>query len=177
MANSTTNIDNIVQAQASKEVTANAFFDAASQAATYGRRQSTSSGLTWGFFGGNVICSDGSEAQIANGTVTLTASTTNYVVALKSTGAVSTSTATTNWDNRRDYWRLYSIVTDATSETSYTDERRGGWNQSEPLFWLPASVTPTVNAQMAFELTNDTTLTIRVKGTDGVVRSATITLA
>ena len=176
MADSTTNIDNIVQSQSAKEVTANAFFDAASQAATYGRRQSTCSGLTWGFYGGNIVLNTGAGTVIANGTVTLAASTTNYVVAHKITGVVSVNTTTTNWDDRQGYWRLYSIVTGASSVTSYTDIRRGWWNQVEPVFFLPASVVPAVNAQMAFELTDNTTLTIKVKGTDGIVRSATITL-
>ena len=40
-----------------------------------------------------------------------------------------------------------------------------------------ASVTPSVNGELAFELTNDTTIKVKVKGSDGVVRSATLTLA
>lgn len=123
MANSTTNIDPILPSQASKEVTANAFFDAASQGLTYGRRASTSTGLTWGYYGGNVRITAGTLSQIANGTIALTASTTNYVVALKGTGAVSVSTATTNWNNSTLYWRLYSIVTGASTVTSWTDAR------------------------------------------------------
>ena len=95
MANSTSNIDAISVSQASKEVTANAFFDAASQAATYGRRASSSSGLTWGYYGGNVVKADGATVQIANGTLTLTASATSYIVAAKATGAVSAATTTT----------------------------------------------------------------------------------
>lgn len=176
MANSTTNLDLVLVSQASKEVTVNNALDAASNAMTYGRRGSTSSGLVWGFFGGNVIRPDGSEVQIANGTVALTASTTNYVVALKSTGAVSVSNTTTNWNNQVDYWRLYSIVTGAATVTSYTDARRSGWNQSEALFWLAASVAPTVNGQMVFELTDNSTVTIKVRGLDGTTRSATIAL-
>ena len=39
------------------------------------------------------------------------------------------------------------------------------------------SVVPTTNGQVTFELTNNTTLTIRAKGSDGTVRSGTITLA
>lgn len=123
MANSTSNIDTISASQAAKEVTANAFFDAASQAATYGRRASTSSGLTWGYYGGNVVIADGSTSQIANGTLTLTASTTNYVVAAKVDGAVSVATTTTNWDDAANYWRLYSVVTNATVATSWIDFR------------------------------------------------------
>ncbi len=41
----------------------------------------------------------------------------------------------------------------------------------------PASITPTVNGEMVFELTSDTTLTIKVKGSDGTVRSVALTLA
>ena len=40
-----------------------------------------------------------------------------------------------------------------------------------------ASATPSNNGDMTFELTNDTTLKIKVKGNDGVVRSASLTLA
>lgn len=126
MANSTSNIDAISVSQASKEVTANAFFDAASQATTYGRRASTSSGLTWGYYGGNVVKSDGLTDQIANGTLTLTASATSYIVAAKATGAVSAATTTTNWDNATDYWRLYSVVAGAETVTSWSDLRAIG---------------------------------------------------
>jgi hypothetical protein len=132
MANSTTNVDPILPSQASKEVTANAFFDAASQGLTYGRRASTSSGLTWGFYGGNVRVSAGTLSQIANGTVTLTASSTNYIVAAKSSGSVSVSTATTNWDDSANYWRLYSVVTNASAPTSWTDARLMAQFTQEP---------------------------------------------
>lgn len=40
-----------------------------------------------------------------------------------------------------------------------------------------ASATPANNGDMTFELTNDTTLKVKVKGSDGVVRSASLTLA
>jgi hypothetical protein len=40
-----------------------------------------------------------------------------------------------------------------------------------------ASVTPVDNGAVVFELTNNTTLTVKAKGSDGVVRSGTITLA
>lgn len=126
MANSTTNLDPLVQSQAGKEITANAYFDAASPATLYGRRASTSAGLTFGYYGGNVTVAAGTMSQIANGTLSLTASTTNYVVAQKSSGAVSSSTATTNWNDTSNYWRLYSIVTGAATVTSYTDAREIG---------------------------------------------------
>ena len=40
-----------------------------------------------------------------------------------------------------------------------------------------ASVTPVNNGDMTFQLTSNTSLAIKVKGSDGVVRSATLTLA
>lgn len=78
MSNSTPTYDALVQSQSGKEITANAFFDAASPATAFGRRASACSGLTWGYYGGTIMV-DGVLTQIANGTLTLTASTTNYV--------------------------------------------------------------------------------------------------
>lgn len=40
-----------------------------------------------------------------------------------------------------------------------------------------ASATPANNGDMTFELTSDTTLTVKVKGSDGTVRSVALTLA
>lgn len=122
MAGSTSNLDLISSSQASKEVTANALFDASSPATLYGRRASTTSALTWGFYGGMIDIA-GAITAIANGTVALTASITNYIVASRATGAVSASTTTTNWNNSTGYIRLYSIVAGASSVTSYTDFR------------------------------------------------------
>lgn len=121
MSGSTTNLDLISSSQASKEITANALFDAGSPATIYGRRASTTTGLTWGHYGGYISIA-GTPTSIANGTVALTGSTTNYVVASRATGVVSTSTTTTNWDSA-SYIRLYQIVTGASSVTSYTDHR------------------------------------------------------
>lgn len=122
MAGSTTNLDTLSQSQASKEVTVNALFDAGSPATLYGRRASTTSGLAWGYYGGYALVR-GVQTSIANGTLTLTASTTNYIVAARSTGAVSSSTATTNWNDTANYQRLYSVVTGTATVTSYTDYR------------------------------------------------------
>ena len=50
MSNSTRTFDGLIQSQSSKEVTANALFDALSQASTYGRRESVSAGLVFGIY-------------------------------------------------------------------------------------------------------------------------------
>lgn len=42
---------------------------------------------------------------------------------------------------------------------------------------LGSTSSPTINSTMSFELTDNTTLTVRVKGTDGVIRTGIITLS
>ena len=117
MSNSTATYDPIVQSQAGKEITANAFFDAASPATTFGRRASTCSGLTWGYYG-DTIQVDGVLTQIANGTLTLTASTTNYVETTRG-GVVSKNTTGFTAGSTP----LCQVVTGTATVTSYTDYR------------------------------------------------------
>jgi len=126
MADSTTHLDNIVQGSGSQDIQANALYDAASPATLYGRRASQCTGLTWGYYGGNVTKSDGLQSTVANSTVTLTASSTNYITAQKSDGVVYCATNTTAWNDTANYWRLYSVVAGASSVTSWTDERELG---------------------------------------------------
>lgn len=54
---------------------------------------------------------------------------------------------------------------------------RGAFISTGFVTGLAASVAPASNGQMMFELTNDTTLTVRVKGSDGVTRAVALTLA
>lgn len=119
MASSTTNLDLIAQSQASKEVTANALFDAASPATLFGRRASLCSGLNWFYYGGAMLV-DGVLTVIANNAaaLVLSASTTNYVEATRA-GVVSNNTTAFT----PGQIPLYTIVTDASSVTSYTDQR------------------------------------------------------
>jgi hypothetical protein len=119
MASSTTNLDLIAQSQSSKEVTANALFDAGSPATLFGRRASLCSGLNWFYYGG-VMMVDGVLTAISNNAaaLTLTASTTNYIEATR-TGVVSRNTVGFTGGSIP----LYTAVTGASSVTSYTDQR------------------------------------------------------
>jgi hypothetical protein len=117
MSGSTSLLDLISSSQASKEVTANALFDACSPAMLFGRRASTTAALTWGYYGG-VMLVDGVLTAIANGTVALSASSTNYVEATRA-GVVSKNT--TGFTAGRI--PLYKIVTGAATITSYEDWR------------------------------------------------------
>lgn len=119
MADSTTHLDQLSTSTANNELRVNETADALSGASMYGRRASTTTGLTWGYYGGRL-----GGSTVANGTVTLT-NGTNYVVASRSTGAVSTSTSTTNWNATNDYARLYKIVAASSQVSSYEDHRLG----------------------------------------------------
>ena len=122
MSGSTSNLDLIIQSQASKEVTANALFDAASPATLFGRRASLCSGLNWFYYGGAMVV-DGVLTTIANNAaaLVLSASTTNYV---ESTRAGVVSKNTTGFTPGAI--PLYTIVTNASGVTTspgYTDNR------------------------------------------------------
>lgn len=122
MASSTSNLDLLVQSQASKEVTANELWNSMSVGALFGRR-SSSSLLVWNYYGGPMQV-DGALTVIANGTVAggLTASTTNYIEATRA-GVVSKNTTAFTPGSIP----LYTAVTNATTVTSYTDYR--AWAQ------------------------------------------------
>lgn len=117
MSSSTSLLDLISQAQAGKEVTANALFNAGSPATLFGRKEVGSTGLTWAYYGG-LMLTDGSLTGIANGTVALTASSNNYVEANRAGAVTSNTTGFTPGSIP-----LYLAVTGASSVTSYTDYR------------------------------------------------------
>lgn len=120
MSDSTTKMDTISASQASKEVTANQSLDALSQAAIFGRRASTTTALTWGYYGGRFTKSDGTNINVANGTKTLTVAATNYVE-VDEDGVVTVNTSAFT----AGQIQLYTIVVGASTVTSYTDHRDG----------------------------------------------------
>lgn len=127
MSDSTSLLDLISQSQAGKEVTANALFDAGSPAMLFGRRASLCSGLNWYYYGGSMVV-DGVLTAIANNAaaLVLSASATNYVEATRA-GVVSKNTT----GFTPGAIPLYTIVTGASSVTSYTDNR--AWVQPDHL--------------------------------------------
>ena len=123
MANSTPQIDLVVANQSSKEDSSNVLFNACSCIATLGRRASTTTGLTWGYYGGNVLIAS-VLSQKANGTVSLTANSTNYIEFNLTSGAVEVNTTGWNVDTKA---KMYKVVTGTTSVTSYEDWRDFGF--------------------------------------------------
>lgn len=113
------NLQPWLSAQDSPEIPVNENFEALSHLAVYAKDATTTTGLTWGYLGGRW-----SGLEIAAGTLTLAASSTLYVVVERSTGAVSVSSATTNW-NSEAYARVYKVTTGATTVTAVEDHRAG----------------------------------------------------
>lgn len=120
MSDSTNPLNQVSQSAIQREATINANFAQASGAMMFGYNSVTSSGLTWGYMGGRL-----NGTSLASGTVALTASNDNYIVAHKTTLAVSVSTATTNWNDTTTYARCYKVVAGASTVTSYEDHRYG----------------------------------------------------
>lgn len=120
MSDSTTPLDQIDRQAASSDVTANELVDALSPASAFGRHGSACIGLTWAYYG----CRYGGSV-VANGTLTLTASSTCYIVADRSTGAVSFLTVTTDWSDTSTNARLYKVTTSASAVTDWEDHRMG----------------------------------------------------
>jgi hypothetical protein len=119
MADSTTNLDTIATGQSQKEATANQLIDAASPSTFGGNHSSATSSLTWGYYGGKYFDGSGAIQNLANGTVALTASATNYVEFNNATGLVTANTSAFTSGRMP----LYQIVTGSSSITSYTDKR------------------------------------------------------
>ena len=129
MASSTTNLDTLTSSQASKEVTANNLFDAGSPPTIFGRRATTTTALTWGYYGGRFRNSSGVYSTISNATLALTASQTNYIEVTVDGVVSSNTTAFT-----AGRIPLYTVITGTATVTSYTDQRLG--NQADGKAWV-----------------------------------------
>lgn len=84
----------------------------------FGSDPLTTTGLTWGYFGGRVR-NDNVVTTVAPGTVALTASATNYVQISPSNGAISVNT--TGFTSGQV--PLAELVTSASGILTYTDQR------------------------------------------------------
>lgn len=143
-------LQQISSSQSSPEIPINENFVAVEPAAMFAYNAATSSGLIWGYYGGRI-----NGTSIANGTVTL-ANGTNYIVALRSTGVVSASTSTTNWNASGAYMRLYQAVAASSVVTSYQDHRLGArgvlgtGTAGRQAIWVPArSMSPSATGGCA----------------------------
>jgi len=107
----------VIDGQVNPEVPINENMEALGQAFVWSHDVTADTGLTVGLNGGDF---DGNA--VADATVACTNNTTNYIVAHRTTRAVSTSTATTNWNNTSTYGRVGRAVF-ASGVLTYHDER------------------------------------------------------
>ncbi len=121
MSSSTSNLNLLVQSQSGKELTANSLFNAMSPA-TFGASK-TVSGLSWFAYGGPMVI-DGVLTIIADQSVNLTASTTNYVEMTRAGVMSKNTTAFTPGSIP-----LYTVVTGTASVSSWIDYR--AWVQPQ----------------------------------------------
>lgn len=128
MSDSTTPFGTISTGQGNQTAKANALFDASAPVAIYAKKAATTSGLTLGYHGGKITV-NGVVTVIADGTLALTASTTNYVEANPATGAVSKNTTAYT----PGYWRIGRAVTGTASITTWYDDRYLGFGQQTRL--------------------------------------------
>lgn len=104
--------------QAEPEVSINENNDALGQAFLWAHDKNADSGLVvalaGGIFNGNAV---------ADATVTCTDNATNYIVAHRTTRAISVATTTTNWNTTATYGRVARAVF-ASGVLTFDDERR-----------------------------------------------------
>lgn len=173
MSSSTSNLDLLTQSQSGHYITANGLFDAASPAMLFGRRQALCSGLNWFYYGG-VLLADGVTTLVANNAaaLVLTASATNYI---ESTTAGVVSVNTVGFTAGRI--PLYTVVTGASSVTTYTDQR--------PLTYQSATFTTAIktflgtpsSANLAAAVTDETGSGALVFATSPTLTTPTINTA
>jgi hypothetical protein len=177
MSDSTSALDLISVSQAQKEVTANGLFDAGSPATAFGYRISTSSGLTWGYYGG-VVSLDGVLYSVAAGTLTLDDDADVYVE-LDMTGSEPNviATAASDWTGE-GYVPLYIVTTADGYATAWEDWRNSAvgcvnYSSSNPTVSVSYSATLVLDlagrpdAQIIrVTLTGDITIQL-ANGTDG----------
>ncbi len=118
MSDSSTPFGSVAIGQGDQATKANSLFDAVSPVAIYGKKYATTTGLTLGYHGGKLSV-NGVVTVIADGTLALTGSATNYVEANPSTGAVTKNTTAYT----PGYWRVGRAVTGASTITTWYDDR------------------------------------------------------
>lgn len=131
-------------AQDSPEIPVNENFEALAHMAVYAKDAATTSGLTWGYVGGSWR-----GQLIQSGVIQLSPAATNYVVVNRATGAVSVSTATTNWNNGLTYARVYKLTVGAATVTATEDWRVGqGGVHGSAVGAITVSATPPESPQI-----------------------------
>ncbi|MER2626216.1 MAG: hypothetical protein ABTS22_20055 [Accumulibacter sp.] len=173
MSSSTSNLDLLTQSQYGHYITVNGLADAASPAMLFGRRQALCSGLNWFYYGG-VLLADGVTTTVANNAaaLVLTASSTNYI---ESTTAGVVSANTVGFTAGRI--PLYTVVTGASSVTSYTDQRPLTYQSATFTANIKTFLTTPSSANLAAAVTDETGSGALVFATSPTLTTPTINTA
>lgn len=162
----------LAEAQTNAEIPVNRNFQTLEHQSVYGQRQSAHSGLTYGYYGGRW-----GGFSVADGTLTLTNTADNYVVVLRSSGAISVSTSTTNWNDTTNYARVYKLTT-AGGVVTATEDHRAGPNGVHGSSGSGASLTQTGEMICGFiGAVVDKTYKIVVKAAHGGTITETTTIS
>lgn len=140
MANSTTNLDLLSPNQGSKEVTGNALWDSMSPSSLFGRRSSTTSALTWGYYGGNILLNN-VITIINNGTLNLVNNIDNYIEINNTNGSILINNV--GFSNSGTT-KLYKVTTLNNFVNSYTDYRAFLKLSGSDSYVLPKASTTTL---------------------------------
>ena len=115
---SATLFDTISSSQGAKETTANALFNALGLGGPLSKRDSTTSGLTWGAYGIPRWYVNATAVTKANSTIAITTAATRYLSCDRSLALSEVGSAFA-----ADKLALYKIVTGASTISSWEDHR------------------------------------------------------
>lgn len=144
MADSSNTLETPTESTTIKEALIASLFSAASPAMIWGTK-SSSTGLTWKYYGGR-LPGGGAQVVVEDGQITLTPSATNYIEADPLSGVPSANTS----DFTAGKIWLYSAVCDANTVTSWTEYRGGGQSLSPRLAKAVSNGTTTLSYLEAY---------------------------
>jgi hypothetical protein len=145
-------------------------FRTVSPAGLYGINPATTTGLTLGYLGGEF-----NGVTVSNGTVVLTASNTNYVVAHRTTGAVTVATTTTNWLDTGTYLQLYQFVAGTSTFTiAATSDKRQAFGGAGSV--TGGTLTAALNEAPTVTIASGSTVNIGAAAANSISITGTTTI-
>jgi hypothetical protein len=172
-----TQLQQITSSQAQPEVPINENAETLSAIAFGGKRHPATAGLVWGYYGGLY-----NGNTVADGTLTLTDNADNYVVVLRSSGVISSSTTSTNSINVL-YAKLYKVTCLAGGVTAVLDQRLdtnglllGGAGGGGGGSFTGGTLTTPINEAPAVTLPSAATVNIGAAGANSISVSGTTTI-
>lgn len=136
--------------QADADTIENENFEVLDGLVVYAKNPVLTDGLTWAYYAGRwggIAVSAGTLTLVGTGSP----SVTNYIVVNRSTGAISVSQTSTNWDDTSTYARVYKVVAGASMVQDIEDHRVGQYGI------LSASGSGTTPVVIAVACSDETT--------------------